>query len=121
MVIRMTLGSGFFGDCAAPGNAVSAVKTKRSGRQERSIGRFHYLISNQADRLPKPRKPCDKLAFMRRIAGLLWIFLLLNPALGQTTRNKPVPPPKPGVRAASQKSKPDVFLVTIDTLRADHV
>ena len=42
---------------------------------------------------------------MRRISGLLWIFLLLAPALGQ----------------AGRKSQPDVFLVTIDTLRADHL
>ena len=42
---------------------------------------------------------------MRRISGLLWIFLLITPALGQ----------------AAHKSQPDVFLITIDTLRADHV
>ena len=42
---------------------------------------------------------------MRRISGLLWIFLLLASALGQ----------------AGRKSQPDVFLITIDTLRADHV
>ncbi len=58
---------------------------------------------------------------MRRTAGLLWISLLVTLTYGQTTSHKPGAPTKPGVRAASQKSKPDVFLVTIDTLRADHV
>lgn len=44
---------------------------------------------------------------MRLVSALAGILLLLMPAAGQ------VP--------ASRKSSPDVFLVTIDTLRADHV
>jgi len=44
---------------------------------------------------------------MRRLALFFWTLILLNPAWGQA--------------AAPRKSPPDVFLVTIDTLRADHV
>jgi choline-sulfatase len=58
---------------------------------------------------------------MRRIGELLWIFLLVTLAAGQTSSHKPGTTSKTGVRAPGQKSKPDVFLVTIDTLRADHV
>lgn len=43
---------------------------------------------------------------MRRWAVLFWILALLADAAGQ---------------AAANKTPPDVFLVTIDTLRADHV
>jgi choline-sulfatase len=44
---------------------------------------------------------------MRRMARLFWILALMAPAWGQAT--------------AARKSSPDVFLITIDTLRADHV
>jgi arylsulfatase A-like enzyme/Flp pilus assembly protein TadD len=44
---------------------------------------------------------------MRQCAGFFWIVVLLAPAWGQAK--------------TPQKSLPDVFLVTIDTLRADHV
>jgi len=44
---------------------------------------------------------------MRRLALVFWIFTMLTPVWGQATTPK--------------KSLPDVFLVTIDTLRADHV
>jgi arylsulfatase A-like enzyme/Tfp pilus assembly protein PilF len=44
---------------------------------------------------------------MRRLARLFWILALMAPAWGQAT--------------AARKSSPDVFLITIDTLRADHV
>jgi choline-sulfatase len=54
-----------------------------------------------------PRKDCDRLAIMSRLACLFWILTLLAPAWGQA--------------AAPRKLQPDVFLVTIDTLRADHV
>jgi choline-sulfatase len=43
---------------------------------------------------------------MRRLAVFFWILVLLADAAGQ---------------AAAPKTLPDVFLVTIDTLRADHV
>jgi len=44
---------------------------------------------------------------MRRFALGLWILALLSPVWGQA--------------AAPRRASPDVFLVTIDTLRADHV
>lgn len=44
---------------------------------------------------------------MKRLALVLWTLALLAPVWGQA--------------AASRKSPPDIFLVTIDTLRADHV
>ena len=44
---------------------------------------------------------------MKRWALILWIFTILTCALGQATTPRP--------------ASPDVFLVTIDTLRADHV
>ncbi len=44
---------------------------------------------------------------MRRLALVYWTLTLLTPVWGQT--------------AAPRKSPPDIFLVTIDTLRADHV
>ena len=44
---------------------------------------------------------------MRRLALVLWLLAMLDSALGQA--------------AATHPTSPDVFLVTIDTLRADHV
>ncbi len=44
---------------------------------------------------------------MRRLALVLWLLAMLDSALGQP--------------AATHPTSPDVFLVTIDTLRADHV
>ena len=44
---------------------------------------------------------------MRRLAPFFWTLMLLTPVWGQT--------------AAPRKAPPDIFLVTIDTLRADHV
>ena len=58
---------------------------------------------------------------MRRIAALLWISALITLAVGQTTSHKPGTPAKSGVRTPSGKLQPNVFLITIDTLRADHV
>jgi choline-sulfatase len=58
---------------------------------------------------------------MRRIAGLLWMVALLAVASAQNTSRKPGQPGRPGASAQRSKSQPDVFLVTIDTLRADHV
>jgi choline-sulfatase len=64
-------------------------------------------------------KRCDKLALMSRIAGLLWIVALTTLALGQTNVQKPHTSPR--VATQRSRSRPDVFLITIDTLRADHV
>ncbi|MFY9562225.1 MAG: sulfatase-like hydrolase/transferase [Terriglobales bacterium] len=52
---------------------------------------------------------------MRRIALIFWTLMLIAPVLGPTAA------PRKGPAAALTKSLPDVFLVTIDTLRADHV
>jgi arylsulfatase A-like enzyme/Tfp pilus assembly protein PilF len=52
---------------------------------------------------------------MRRLAVVLWILTLIAPVLGQTAT------PRKSQAATLTKASPDVFLVTIDTLRADHV
>jgi arylsulfatase A-like enzyme/Flp pilus assembly protein TadD len=52
---------------------------------------------------------------MRRLALVFWILALIAPFLGQTAA------PRKSRAAALTKAPPDIFLVTIDTLRADHV
>src|SRR6266404_5105256 len=52
---------------------------------------------------------------MRRLAVVFWILALIVPVQGQTAK------PRHSRAAALTKSPPDVFLITIDTLRADHV
>lgn len=54
-----------------------------------------------------PANGCGSLPFMRFLRIVLLVCGLLMPATGQT--------------AGAKKPAPDVFLITIDTLRADHV
>jgi len=50
---------------------------------------------------------------MRRLAPVFWILILIASVLGQRAT--------PRKSTALTKASPDIFLVTIDTLRADHV
>src|SRR4029077_11336784 len=65
-----------------------------------------------------------RCALLRRLAVFMgtifvpifvWITLFGTAAWGQTSGRPP------GQTPASRKSSPDVYLITIDTLRADHV
>src|SRR5437016_9827410 len=52
---------------------------------------------------------------MRQLAFVLCTLAMLTPAWGQSTPSRKSP------AATHTKVSPDIFLVTIDTLRADHV
>src|ERR1700686_2123022 len=63
-------------------------------------------------------------ALMRwKAARFLAIVLLVSVAVSKAAWCQPSPPvaPKSANTAAPRSSSPDIFLVTIDTLRADHV
>ena len=63
------------------------------------------------------RSPLDWLRYDRRVAGRTWVWVVGGAALAVAC-GAPVPPPAVRVPV---KGAPDVVVVSIDSLRADHL
>src|SRR5262249_51312301 len=112
--MRTTFVADFSGDCAATWAAAKAIKRRKFRRKKGNIGDTDYLTKNAESRTIGFEIDCDRLAWMRRWIAFFCTLAAISQALGQAAAPRKSP-------AAASKARPDVFLVTIDTLRADHV